>query len=165
MYIMKINQVTNLTTISLNTNTCCIFFIYNFLGPYSTAKCKKSSLMCCRCKLLPLQRVLHVWSKSRVKQLKWPAPKCSEHFWNLCAPAGTPRNNAHLCVRVCSFVIKVQKVKVTWSVPVTVQWENHSSPVNEGGQVHKTSVLSTDACHNPPLSPRTPMINPDVASL
>lgn len=55
-------------------------------------------------------------------------------------------------VSVCVFVTKVEKVKVTWSVPVTVQRETHSSPVNEGGQVHKTSALSTGAPH-PPSTP------------
>lgn len=48
-----------------------------------------------------------------------------------------------VCVCVCG--IGVQKVKVTWSVPVTVQWENQSTPVNEVGQVHKPSRPRMDA--------------------
>lgn len=49
-----------------------------------------------------------------------------------------------VCVWVCVRGIGVRKVKVTWSVPVTVQWENQSTPVNEVGQVHKPSQARLD---------------------
>lgn len=53
------------------------------------------------------------------------------------------RGSGGVCGCVCG--TGVQKVKVTWSVPVTVQWENQSTPVNEVWQVHQPSWPRMDA--------------------